>query len=277
MKMTAVQNWKAMVEAEHAQTERLRDPAPPPTDHWQGLADRFRSDPFRSDDPLLELLTKKVESQHTLIDVGAGAGRLALSLALRCRHVVAVEPSPSMAEAFLEEAASHNISNVSLVRAGWEEAEVEPARVVLCSHVFYTVKDIGTFVRKLEAHAQEWVCVVIFREPPQRRLYPLWERVHGEERLWLPSFPQFKEVLRELRIEGEMEDLPPQDPAGFNNLEEAWNQLRGRLFLTEGSPKDRLLGQVLAEELEEFEGDMRLRGSPPMEPVLVSWKPASKE
>ncbi|MEE8158724.1 MAG: hypothetical protein V3T78_05080, partial [Dehalococcoidia bacterium] len=77
--------------------------------------------------------------------------------------------------------------------------------------------------------------------------------------------------------EGEMEDLPPQDPAGYDNLEEGWNQLRERLFLTEGSSKDRLLGQVLAEELEEFEEGMRLRGSPPMEPVLVSWKPASKE
>ena len=265
------------MEAEHAQTERLRDPAPPPSDHWRGLADRFRSDPFRSDDPLLGLLTQKIEPHHTLIDVGAGPGRLALPLALKCRHVVAVEPSSSMGGAFLEEAALHNISNVSLVRAGWEEAQVEPADVVLCSHVLYTVQDIGAFVRKLEAHAQEWVCVVIFREPPQRRLYPLWERVHGEERLWLPSLPQFKEVLRELRIEGEMEDLPPQAPSGFDNLEEAWNQLRGRLFLTEGSSKDRLLGQVLAEELEEFEEGMRLRGSPPMEPVLVSWKPVSKE
>ena len=134
--------------------------------------------PFRSDDPLLELLTRKIASHHTLIDVGAGPGRLALPLALKCKRVVAVEPSSSMGEAFLEEAALHNISNVSLVRARWEEAQVEPADVVLCSHVLYTVQDIGAFVRKLEALARElvWACsastiafqfwtAVIFIEP----------------------------------------------------------------------------------------------------------------
>ena len=96
MKVTAVENWKAMVQAEQSQTERLRDPAPPPSDHWKGLADRFRSDPLRSDDPLLENLAQKLAPSHTLIDVGAGAGRLSLPLALRCRRVVAVEPSSSM-------------------------------------------------------------------------------------------------------------------------------------------------------------------------------------
>ena len=272
---TAVERWNAMVEAEHAQAERLRDPAPPTSDHWQSLADQFRGDPYRPDDPLVEFLADRIEPHQTLLDVGAGAGRLALPLALRCRRVVAVEPSPSMASALLEDAERHGISNVSLVQAKWEEARVESEDVVLCVHVLYVVRDIQSFLRKLEAHAQEQVWAVLFPEPPQRRIYPLWQRVHGEKRLWLPSLPQLKDVLKEMGVEPRLTPVPPQQPGGlfggFVSLEDAHVQLRGRLFLTEGSPKDQLLGQVLADELEEFEEGLRLKGFAPMEPVLVSW------
>ena len=269
-----------MVEAEHAQSERLRDPAPPTSDHWQSLADQFRGDPNRQDDPLVEFLAGKIEPQQTLLDVGAGAGRLALPLTLRCRRVVAVEPSPSMASALLEEAERHDISNVSLMQAKWEEAQVEPEDVVLCAHVLYVVRDIGPFIRKLEAHAREQVWVILYPAPPQRRIFPLWQRVHGEKRLWLPSLPQLRDVLKEMGVEPRLDPAPPQQPGGplgsFTSPEDAHTQLRERLFLTEGSPKDQLLGQVLTDELEEFEEGLRLKGFAPMEPVLVSWRPGPR-
>ncbi|HZA22763.1 MAG TPA: methyltransferase domain-containing protein [Dehalococcoidia bacterium] len=93
--MSAVQRWKTMIQAEHAQSEKMRIPAPT-GDHWQDYAQMFRTDPHRSGDPLLDRLLAEVSLDDTLIDVGAGGGRMALPLALHCRHVVAVEPSPSM-------------------------------------------------------------------------------------------------------------------------------------------------------------------------------------
>ncbi len=278
MQTTAAQRWKAMVEAEHAQTDRLRDQATPHQDHWQGMTISFKSDPRRSGDTLLDRLALEIQPRHTVIDVGAGAGRLALPLALRCLNVAAVEPSPSMAQAFLEEANAHSISNVSLVKAKWEEACVEPADVVLCSHVLYTVLDIDAFIRKMDAHARERVLIVMFWDPPQQRVYPLWPRVHGEERLWLPAVPQLLEVLQEMGIEAEVEELPPASEVnGYDTLDAAWRQLRERLFLEENSTKDRLLKQVLGEFLEERQGGYFLKDSSPMRTILVSWKPSPKE
>ena len=76
--------WREMVEAEHAQSDRMRQELPP-EDHWQPYAQQFRADPSRADDPLLTRLLETVGSHHTVMDVGAGGGRLALPLALRCK------------------------------------------------------------------------------------------------------------------------------------------------------------------------------------------------
>jgi len=273
--MTAVERWNHMVVEEHAQTDRLRDPAPSPSDHWHGMTDSFRMDPRRTDDPLLDALLARLQPHHTVIDVGAGAGRLALPIALRCASVAAVEPSQSMASALAEEASRHGITNITLLQDRWEDAPVPPADIVLCAHVLYTCRDIETFVRKLDAHATSEVWVVLFHRPPQRRIYPLWLPVHGEERLWLPALPEFEQVLHHLNIEYSVQGLTPQDVGGFESLDQAWSQLRGRLFLTEGSEKDRRLGQVLADELIEEQGQLRLKGASPLEPSLVSWRPIS--
>ena len=270
-----VQQWNDMVEAEHAQTFRLRDSVPPSRDHWHGSSGQFRLDPYRSGDPTVELLGSKIGAHETLLDVGAGAGRLSLPLSLKCKEVTAVEPSPSMASAFRDDAALHSISNVNLVQTEWENVWLDQKDVVLCAHVLYTVRDIQPFIRKLEAHARGQVWVILFREPPQQRVYALWERVHQEKRLSLPCLPQFEKVLEDLMVKVNYDHIPTQETMGFQSFDEAQNQLRRRLFLTEGSPKDRLLTQLLGEELNEENGQLRLKSSKPLEPILASWNPSS--
>ena len=109
-----------------------------------------------------------------MLDVGAGGGRLALPLALSCRSVNAVEPSPSMC-AVLRETAEENGIDVGVVESNWADAQVEPADVVLCSHVIYVVEDIGAFVSKINSHARRLVLMVVFQSAPQSLMYQLWE------------------------------------------------------------------------------------------------------
>ena len=40
----AAQRWRAMVEAEHAQSEGARESGTPPQDHWAAVAERFREE-----------------------------------------------------------------------------------------------------------------------------------------------------------------------------------------------------------------------------------------
>ena len=267
------QTWLNQIRAEHAQTERLRDQPNPNDDHWHGMTVSFRDDPHRTDDPLLDRLAREIQPNHTLIDVGAGPGRLALPLALKCRHVTAVEPSPAMSEAFREEADRHHIQNVTLVESTWEDAQTQPADIVLCSHVLYTARRIDEFVEKLTAHAKERVLVILHWDPPQHRAYRLWPDVHGETRLPLPAAPQLLQVLDEMGIEYNVEDLPTPDFHGFDSPDEAWQQTRGILFLTKGSKKDNLLRKVIPNHLEQRNDQLYLIDSQPMRPTLITWPP----
>ena len=195
---------------------------------------------------------------------------MALPLAFSCRHVVAVEPSPSMSTALVQQAASADIKNISPVQSTWQDAEVERADVIICCHVVYTVPDIEPFVRKLGTHADK-IIVVLYDAPPQSQIHAVWKQVHDEERLFLPSLPELREVLTELGIAASFEQLPVRPSRGYASFEEATEQLTGRLFLEPGSPKIEKLRNLLPGLLEEVDGEFRVRGSRTLTPYLVSW------
>ena len=152
-----------MVRVEHEQSDRMRGARP--TDHWTQYARQFKADPRRTGDVLVERLRSYLRAEDSLLDVGAGGGRLALPLALSCRSVTAVEPSPSMCAVLRETAGESGIA-VHVVESEWLDAEVAPADVVLCSHVLYVIQNIQAFVRKLEAQARRQVLVVMFQVGP---------------------------------------------------------------------------------------------------------------
>ena len=273
MAVSAARKWRRMVEAEHAQSEGMRVGVPPPADFWRGRAEAFRSDPHRTGDPLLEQIYGFVEPGDTVIDVGAGGGRLALPLALRCDSVVAVEPSESMAAVLTDQAAESGIGNVTLVQSAWEDAMTSPGDVVICAHVVYTVRDIAGFLKKLDNHARRRVVVIVYNQPPQSAVYPLWKLVHGGERLPLPSLPELCDVLAELGIQPSLDHMEPGDRMGFESVERALEQLSSRLYVEPGSAAASRLAGILPDVLEEEAGRWMIRDAEPLHQVIVSWRP----
>ena len=268
--MSAVENWGEMVRVEHEQSDRKRGVRP--ADHWTDYARHFKDDPNRQGDPLVEGLRSHLRPDDTLLDVGAGGGRLALPLALSCQAVTAVEPSPSMCAVFTETAEEYGIKNVSVSESGWLEASVEPSDVVLCSHVVYVVEDIEAFVRKLDSHARRLVLCVLFQSPPQSHISGLWEEVHGEPRRRLPCLPEFLPVLDELGIRAEVTELEGQTAPSFPSLEEARQLLTRRLYVAPGSPEMERLERAMAKALVEQDGVWQVRGAQPSRPCIVAWQ-----
>ena len=268
--MSAIQTWGEMVRVEHAQSDRMRGVRP--TDHWTRDALNFKADPHRQGDPLVENLRLRINPGETLLDVGAGGGRLALPLALTCGSVTAVEPSPSMCSVLRETAQEHDIGNVSIVESGWLDAAVQPADVILCSHVVYVIEDIGPFVQKMNDHARRLVLNVVFQSPPQSQIYGLWEQVHGEKRHALPSLPQFLPVLAELGVRPEVFELEAQPPMGFSSFQDARESIARRLYVNPETPAMEQLDRALQEALHEEDGVWRIVGAQPLRPCIVSWE-----
>src|SRR5918996_1441570 len=91
----ALTAWGDRVRANAAQVERYREQAPR-ADHYAPLVQRFQVDPRRQGDPTLAALAGLARPADTWLDIGAGAGRYALPLALHVREVLAVDASPGM-------------------------------------------------------------------------------------------------------------------------------------------------------------------------------------
>ncbi|PKB71243.1 MAG: hypothetical protein BZY87_06395 [SAR202 cluster bacterium Io17-Chloro-G6] len=270
--MSATQHWTEMIRAEHAQSNSMRKDEPAPADSWANFAQQFRADPRRTDDPLAAYLQRQVTPEQVVLDVGAGGGRLALPLALVAKKVIAVEPSPSMCRVLREVADEFDVKNVEVIESGWLDAQVAKADMALCCHVLYVIQDIDRFVRKLEKHADR-VLVVMYQAPPQSQIYPIWELVHGEPRLALPSLPEFLEVLSQLEIDPEIEVVHTERNRGFENLETAKEQLSRRLYVTPGSAEMERLEALLPQLLEEKDGGFSIKGATPLEPRVISWRP----
>ena len=270
---SAIDAWRRRVETHHAQSERAEQELPDREDFWEPLADRFREDPRRTGDAVLDRVSREVTSDTTVIDVGGGAGRLALPLALRCGHVTVVEPSESMANALREGAREAGVRNVSIVQATWEEAEADPADVVLCAHVVYGTADIAPFIRKLDSHARERVMVLAFTESPQSLYSPIWHAVHGETRRELPALPELMTVLWEMGIFPDLEMIEEAVTEGSESIQDRLALLRHLTFVEPGTEKDRRLQAVVGEMAEDTPDGLVVRWSRSRRQGLISWRP----
>src|SRR5262245_23638137 len=273
--MSALEAWKRRVATHREQSHKIRSAlGVSGQDRWEPFSAFFKADPRRTDDVEVNRLAQALTPATTLLDVGAGAGRLALPLALRCHHVTAVEPSPSMGETLRRLAAEAGIENVTLVARPWDAAEVAPADVVLSAHVIYAIEDIGAFVMKLAAHARQQVYMPTFMRPPRARYAPFWRRVHGEDRQELPGAAELMQVLWELGIYPNLEMYAPVPFRPFKDWQRALDTLRLRLFVTPDTEHDARLQQAMHALLRKTLEGYVIKDTPPGRLALISWRPA---
>ena len=226
-----------------------------------------------SSDPLVERLSREAVPDGTVLDVGGGAGRLALPLALRSRWVTVVEPSPSMVGELRDAADDAGIGNVTVVQEDWEKAAVVPADVSLCAHVVYGVPDIVPFVRKLCDKTVGRVLILLYTESPMAQLSPFWRAAHREERIELPAMPELLPVLWEMGIYPDVEMLEPTGVHVFESRAEALETLRHRIYIAPGSEEDVRLGDAASGLLEESADGVVITGAKPRRQALLSWRP----
>ena len=270
---TAVERHDRMWREEREQAERLRSDQRVP-DHWKGNAATFQPI-VEEQNPVADALGRWLRADADVIDVGAGGGRIAVPLARQVGKLTAVEPSESMRDVLQQSATAHDVRNIEIVASTWEEAEVAPADLVFAAHVTYSVAGIEPFLRKMDRAATHRVALITFSDPAQHVFAPFWKHVYGEERLRLPVRNELLAVLRELGIEPEIDTLPPRIPVAFGAPEEAFEMVRGRLFIGEGTQAEARLREAMAKLTELRDGELWPVQATPNELSILTWKPGS--
>jgi SAM-dependent methyltransferase len=149
--------WRQLVEDRESAARKDGGHSDPK--YWDRRAPTFARSTTGRTEQFLEVVWPFITPRTTVIDVGAGAGRHAVPIAERAEWVTAVEPSEGM------RALMPSLPNLTVIASNWEDAEVAPADVVICSHVLYGVADAVPFVEKMERSARERV-VIMLREGP---------------------------------------------------------------------------------------------------------------
>ena len=207
---TAADQYAARVDAVLAQRTRLRGPQPP-GDLFAGLpADHpiLKADPRRPLDPNLEIIASYIAPDDVVIDIGGGAGRVSLPLALRCREVINVEPSGAMGAGFTANATQAGITNVRIIASDWLTSAPPVGTVALVNHVTYLTREIVPFIAKLEQVGRRRVLITLNSPPPPSWYRVLYHLVHGETEEVVPGHVELVNVLWKLDLLPDIRVLP---------------------------------------------------------------------
>src|SRR5215471_11348436 len=283
--MTAAELYAARIDAVRAQRARLH--GAPPDDPWGGqVARRFRYDPHRSLDANLAVLASYMRPEDVLIDVGGGAGRVALPLALNCREVITVDASSGMGTEFTAAAAEAGIPNARFIHANWLEAEGVQGDVALTANVTYFVRDIERFIAKLVAAARRRVMITVWSVGNPNQSAPLFNLVYGEEPVAVPGYRELVPVLWELDILPDVRVLPgvpavPGGPLGARMPQTPEDAVQLALQGQWLGPQDhtrarRLIEERFAELFAPSPEGFRPRWRQEAREVLITWETAQR-
>ena len=280
----AERDWAERVRANRDQVERIRE-VPDGADFYAPVTSLFRADPHRTDEPVLDELRRLATPDDVWLDVGSGAGRYALPLALRVREVVAIEPSAGMRKALAESMSETGIANVRIVDGRWppepggsveavlaQLGEPPAADVALIAHVAYDIEAIGPFIAAMETAVRRQCIAVLMERQPASVADPFWPPVHGQERVGLPALPELIALLRARGIQPAVAMLT-REPRRFTSREELVGFLRRQLWIADGGEKERRFWaafETLAVESPEGWG---LRDQAPQAVGVVTWSP----
>lgn len=191
--------WRAAVEA--GGREKIDDPGAV-WDRRAGAYDRARGAERGAD----EVSVMTIRAEDTVLDIGAGTGRLAVPMARVARHVTALDPSGKMLAVLGRHMREAGLKNYTCMKTRWEDVtlgvDIGPHTVVVAANAL-GFADLKRELEKIDAaatravylfwHAGEW------READEQEL---WRDVFGAEggRGGYPDYLVIVHVLHDLGI-----------------------------------------------------------------------------
>ena len=161
--MTGIINWDELWKATHKRgfSDHGRDLV----SHWDERAQEFNKRVMKNKERAnSQVAMLGLTSSETVLDVGAGTGRLALPMARIAKSVTALDQSTGMLSCLKENMAAEGLKNIQCIQKSWQDVadgELEKHDVVLSSNSL-GVYDMKAALAKMDSLAKRAVYIFTF-------------------------------------------------------------------------------------------------------------------
>jgi len=260
--LNGIINWNELRKAMTSDGHRRRG-RENPAEHWDRRAEEFnRSTKGKSDRADRQVASLQLDSDYTVLDVGAGTGRLSVPIAKMVKQVTAVDQSKGMLSYLEENMTEGGLSNYRIIQKSWEDVElggdIEPHDVVIASHSL-GMFDLQEALAKMDAVAKKRVYIFTsagkwFFDDLEEEL---WERVYDRPPRrgggMRSDYMLLYNILHDMGIYANVEIRDSEHVQRYGNLDEAVERWKERRDIPEEN--EPLLREYLAKNLESDNGD----------------------
>jgi len=236
--MTGIINWNELWKAMRSGHQHRGDRGEDMGSRWDKRAKKFNESVMQHSERTAKQITKlELKPEYTVLDVGAGTGRLLIPIAKQVKAVTAVDSSKGMLACLQENVEREGITNVTTINKRWEDIElgvdIEPHNIVIACHSL-GMFDIQEALRKMDAASKGYVYIMNFAG---RRMGngngdgKLWKAISGEGRRSGHStdYILLYNILHDMKIYANVDILDTEFEQHYDSLDDAverWKEMR---------------------------------------------------
>lgn len=247
--MTGIINWNEMWKALHH--NGFHHHGEDPGARWDQRAKEFNQRVMRHKEKAQsQVASLGLSPEETVLDVGAGTGRLSIPMAKIAKSVTALDQSGGMLACLKENMDAEGIANINIIQKSWQDvgADEIPQHDVVLSSNSLGVYDLEAALSKMNSIARRGVYIFTFAD--RRRddgFRKFMKPEHGRKAHHSPDYLMIYNLLADMGIYADVKIVEWESKEHYASIDEAVTSWKEMHELP--ADKEPILREFLSQKL----------------------------